>query len=138
MLSELSSMDIINYVETIQKISNTFASIFIEKEIKLYTKGTDTHLIMIDLRNKQMTGKDCENLLFKQHILVNRNQLPNDKKPPSIASGIRIGILTLATLNMPEHEYIEIAKLIAETIIEKRVINHNLVNGIIQSYKIIE
>ena len=138
MLSELSSIDIINYVETIQRISNTFASIFMEKEIKLYTNGTDTHLIMIDLRNKQMTGKDCENLLFKQHILVNRNQLPNDKKPPSIASGIRIGILTLATLNMPEHEYIEIAKLIAETIIEKRVINKDLVNGIIQSYKIIE
>ena len=50
MLSELASMDIKEYVASIQKISNTFASIFMAKKMKLYTQGTDTHLIMVDLK----------------------------------------------------------------------------------------
>lgn len=138
MLSELASMDIKEYVASIQKISNTFASIFMAKKMKLYTQGTDTHLIMIDLRESQITGRDCEDLLFKQHILVNRNQLPNDKKPPNITSGVRIGILTLATINMLESEYTQIAELIADSIIEKRIIDEELANTIIQSYRIVE
>lgn len=138
MLSELSSMNIKDYVEKIQKISTAFASIFMEREIKLYTNGTETHLIMIDLRKNQITGKDCEDMLFKQHILVNRNQLPNDKRSPSLASGIRIGILTLATINMPESEYTTIARLIADTINNKKIIDANLANNIIQNYRIVE
>lgn len=138
MLSELASMNIKKYVEDILKISNTFTSTLMNKGIKLYTNGTDTHLIMVDLKKSQITGKDCEDLLFKQHILVNRNQLPNDKKPPSITSGIRIGILTLATINMLESEYTQIAELIADTINAKCIIDENLASDIIQSYRIIE
>lgn len=138
MLSELASMDIKKYVEDILKISNTFTSTLMNKGIKLYTNGTDTHLIMIDLRKSQITGKDCEDLLFRQHILVNRNQLPNDEKPPSITSGIRIGVLTLATINMLESEYTQIAELIADTINAKCIIDENLASDIIQSYRIIE
>lgn len=138
MLSELASMDINKYVEDILKISNTFTSILMGKGIKLYTNGTDTHLIMVDLRKSQITGKDCEDLLFRQHILVNRNQLPNDNKPPSITSGIRMGVLTLATINMPESEYTQIAELIADTINAKCIIDKNLARDIIQSYRIIE
>ena len=54
----------------------------------------------MDLRESSFTGKEAEELLLKQHILVNRNQLPNDRRSANITSGIRIGILTLATLNM--------------------------------------
>lgn len=138
MLSELASMNIKKYVEDILKISNTFTSILMDKGIKMYTNGTDTHLIMVDLRKSQITGKDCEDLLFRQHILVNRNQLPNDNKPPSITSGIRIGVLTLATINMLESEYTQIAELIADTIKGKCIIDKNLARDIIQSYRIIE
>ena len=104
----------------------------------MYTNGTDSHIIMVDLRESQITGKDCEDLLFRQHILVNRNQLPNDKKPPSITSGIRIGVLTLATINMIENEYTQIAELIADTIKKKCIIDENLASDIIQSYRIIK
>lgn len=138
MLSELASMDINKYVEDIFKISNTFTSILMDKGIKLYTNGTDTHLIMVDLRKSQITGKDCEDLLFRQHILVNRNQLPNDNRPPSITSGIRIGVLTVATINMSESEYTQIAELIADTINAKCIIDKNLAKDIIQSYRIIQ
>ncbi len=93
---------------------------------------------MVDLRKSQITGKNCEDLLFRQHILVNRNQLPNDNKPPSITSGIRIGILTLATINMLENEYTQIAELIADTINGNCIIDENLARDIIQSYRIIE
>lgn len=68
--------------------------------MKLYTNGSDSHLILVDLRESSFTGKEAEELLLKQHILVNRNQLPNDRRSANITSGIRIGILTLATLNM--------------------------------------
>lgn len=138
MLSELKSMDINKYVEDILKISNTFVASLMNKGIKTYTNGTDSHIIMVDLRESQITGKDCEDLLFRQHILVNRNQLPNDKKPPSITSGIRIGVLTLATINMIENEYTQLAELIADTIRKKCIIDENLATDIIQSYRIIE
>ena len=85
-----------------------------------------------------LTGKDYEDLLLEQHILVNRNQLPNDTRKASLASGIRIGILTLATLNMPEEEYRQIASLIASTITQKKVIDIFLAKGIIKKYKIIQ
>lgn len=137
MLGELISMDINEYVNTILKISDSFVNIFKKQGLKLYTNGTDSHLIMIDLRESSFSGKDGEDLLLKQHILVNRNQLPNDERNASIASGIRIGILTLATLNMPESEYTQIASLIASTIEQKRIIDCSLAREIIMPYRII-
>jgi len=138
MLCELNDMDIDGYVAKIQKIALTFVSLFKEKGIKLYTEGTDSHLIVVDLKDNPFTGKNYEDLLYKQHILVNRNQLPNDNRPPSITSGIRIGVLTLATINMLEDDYKQIAALISDTIIQQRVVNTNLASSIIQLYKIID
>ena len=115
MLAELTSLDITEYVNSILKISNTFINIFKMHGLKLYTNGSDSHLIMVDLRESSLSGKDVEDLLLKQHILVNRNQLPKDKRSANVTSGIRIGVLTLASLNMPEFEYQQIANLIAST-----------------------
>ena len=137
MLSELSLMDINEYVDRILKISNSFVHIFKEQGLKLYTDGSDSHLIVVDFRESSFSGKEAEELLLKQHILVNRNQLPNDKRNASITSGIRIGILTLATLNMPEIEYNQIASLIASSITQKRIIDYTLACEIIKQYKII-
>ncbi len=137
MLGELISMDIDGYVNNILTISHTFVDVFKNHGLKLYTNGSDSHLILIDLRESSLTGKDGEDLLLAQHILVNRNQLPYDKRNARITSGIRIGILTLATLNMPEDEYRQIATLIASTIAQNRIINKTLVSEIIRPYKII-
>ena len=100
MLSELSLMDINEYVDRIFKISNSFVHIFKEQGLKLYTDGSDSHLIVVDFRESSFSGKEAEELLLKQHILVNRNQLPNDKRNASITSGIRIGILTCQKSNI--------------------------------------
>lgn len=100
MLAELDLININEYVDRILKLSSSFVNIFKEHDLKLYTNGSDSHLILVDLRESSFTGKEAEELLLKQHILVNRNQLPNDRRSANITSGIRIGILTLATLNM--------------------------------------
>lgn len=137
MLAELTSLDITEYVNRILKISNTFIDIFKSQGLKLYTNGSDSHLIVIDLRESSLSGKEGEDLLLKQHVLVNRNQLPNDKRKANVTSGIRIGILTLATLNMPESEYKQIANLLASTITQNRLIDCTLVKEIIKTYRII-
>lgn len=137
MLNELTFMDIDEYVNKIFKISKSFIHIFKKQGLKLYTGGSDSHLILVDLRNSSISGKEMEDLLLKQHILVNRNQLPDDKRNANITSGIRIGILTLATLNMPEAEYTQIASLIASSITQKRIIDCTLAQQIIKPYKII-
>ena len=138
MLAELTSIDITEYTNRILKISQAFVDVFREQGLKLYTNGSDSHLVVIDLRNSSLSGKEGEDLLLKQHILVNRNQLPNDTRNANITSGIRIGILTLATLNMPEFEYNQIAALIASTISQKRIINSTLASDIIKQYKVIQ
>lgn len=137
MLAELDSMDVSEYVNRILRISKVFVEIFKEYGLKLYTNGSDSHLIVVDLRDSLLSGKDVEDLLLKQHILVNRNQLPDDKRNANITSGVRIGILTLATLNMSELEYKRLASLIAATISEKKIINPTLASEIIKPYKII-
>ena len=69
--------------------------------------------------------------------MVNRNQLPNDTRNARITSGIRIGVLTLATLNMQEYEYKHIASLIASTISQNHIIDSTVASKIIKNYKII-
>lgn len=137
MLAELTSMDISGYVDKILEISKKFVDTFRNEGLMLYTNGSDSHLIVIDLRKSSLTGKDGEELLLKQHILVNRNQLPHDQRDVHTTSGIRIGVLTLATLNMLESEYEQLACLIAATIKKKDIIDDTLASKIIRRYKII-
>ena len=137
MLAELDSIDIDEYVDKILKISNSFVNIFKDNGLKLYTNGSDSHLVLIDLRENSLTGKEAEELLLKQHILVNRNQLPNEQRKASITSGVRIGILTLATLDMPEEQYRQLASLIASTINSKHTVDCTLACEIIKPYRII-
>lgn len=138
MLEELADMNIQRYVDKILKISSCFVDVFKENGLKLYTNGTDSHLILIDLRNSNITGKDCEEILEKEYILTNRNQLPKDTRSAYITSGLRIGVLTLATLDMEEIDYKRIAHLIADSIIKQRVLNKDLCHSIINKYEIVK
>jgi len=78
----------------------------------LVSDGTDTHLILIDLSNKNITGRLAENKLEKAGITTNKNMVPYDQKSPFITSGIRIGTPALTTRGMKEDEMIIIANLI--------------------------
>jgi glycine hydroxymethyltransferase len=74
--------------------------------------GTDTHLMLVNLTNKNMTGKEAESALDHAGIIVNKNAVPFDEKPPAVASGIRVGTPIVSTRGMGEAEMDQIVALI--------------------------
>ncbi|MDN6025097.1 serine hydroxymethyltransferase [Bifidobacterium mongoliense] len=80
--------------------------------ITLLTGGTDVHLVMVDLRHSELDGKQGENLLAQCGITINRNTVPFDPRPASVASGLRIGTAALATRGFAEEQYREVADII--------------------------
>src|SRR6185503_2787595 len=76
--------------------------------------GTDSHMFLVDLRAKRITGKDAESALAQAHITVNKNAIPNDPEKPFVTSGIRIGSPAITTRGFGEIECEELAHLIAE------------------------
>ncbi len=104
------------YQKQIIKNAKTLSEALIEKSFDLVSGGTDTHLILLDLTNKGITGKDAEHMLDEVMITVNKNGIPFDKLSPAISSGIRIGTPAVTTRGMKENEMVEIAELINMTI----------------------
>ena len=84
----------------------------VKKDYSIISGGTDTHLVLIDLTNKNITGKNAEQRLEEAGITTNKNMIPFDKKSPMITSGIRIGTPALTTRGMGKTEMIVIAGLI--------------------------
>ncbi|KAA0978979.1 serine hydroxymethyltransferase [Paeniglutamicibacter gangotriensis] len=85
--------------------------------ISVLTGGTDVHLVLVDLRNSELDGQQGEDLLAKVEITVNRNAVPFDPRPPMVTSGLRIGTPALATRGFSEAAFVEVADIIAETLI---------------------
>jgi glycine hydroxymethyltransferase len=82
----------------------------------LITKGTDNHLILIDLRNKKVSGKEAQNRLEKAGITINKNSIPFDPNPPFNPSGIRLGTPAITSRGMKEKEMKKIAGWINEVV----------------------
>lgn len=87
-----------------------------EVGISVLTGGTDVHLVLVDLRNAAINGKEAEDLLHEAGITVNRNSIPNDPRPPMVTSGLRIGTPALATRGFDAEAFTEVADIIAETL----------------------
>ena len=81
--------------------------------ISVRSGGTDVHLVLVDLRDAAIDGKQAEDLLHEIHITVNRNAVPNDPRPPMVTSGLRIGTPALATRGFGDAEFTEVADIIA-------------------------
>jgi glycine hydroxymethyltransferase len=81
--------------------------------IAVRSGGTDVHLVLVDLRDAAIDGKQAEDLLHDIHITVNRNAVPNDPRPPMVTSGLRIGTAALATRGFGDAEFTEVADIIA-------------------------
>ena len=81
--------------------------------IAVRSGGTDVHLVLVDLRDAEIDGKQAEDLLHDIHITVNRNAVPNDPRPPMVTSGLRIGTPALATRGFGDVEFTEVADIIA-------------------------
>jgi glycine hydroxymethyltransferase len=84
--------------------------------VRIVSGRTDSHLFLVDLRAKKLTGKDAEAALGKAHITVNKNAIPNDPEKPFVTSGIRIGSPAMTTRGFKELEAEKLAHLIADVL----------------------
>ena len=109
------------YQEQIIKNAQALANKLLELDFNLVSGGTDNHLILIDLRNKHITGKALETKLDDIGITVNKNAVPFDTEKPSITSGIRIGTPAVTTRGFKEEDMIEIANLIDMVVKEENL-----------------
>ena len=105
-----------DYQKQIVKNAQAMAQRFRERGIRLVSGGTDNHLMLVDLSDREMTGKALEKLLDRAHITVNKNTVPGEKRSPFITSGIRVGTPAATTRGMREPEMIVIADMIADVI----------------------
>jgi glycine hydroxymethyltransferase len=104
------------YQEQIAKNAKTLAAQLMEEGFKLVSGGTDNHLMLVDLTDKDVTGKDAEKMLDEVGITCNKNAIPFDTKSPFITSGLRIGTPATTARGFVEEDMVEIAKLISMTI----------------------
>lgn len=108
-----------DYQASVIKNAKKLAEELIKKGFQIISGGTDNHMMLIDLTNKNITGKDAEAALGKAGITVNKNVIPYDERPPTVTSGIRLGTPCVTTRRMTETEMVEIADIIA-SVIERR------------------
>jgi len=101
------------YQEQVIKNAKALADTFKSLGYKLISDGTDNHLILIDVKERQgITGKDAEDALYKAHITINKNQLPFDTEKPMFTSGIRLGTPAMTTKGFKENEFKQVAYMI--------------------------
>ena len=115
------------YTEQVIDNAKTMANEFLSRDYDLVSGGTDTHIILIDLTNKAITGKAAENALEKAGITVNKNMVPFDERSPFITSGIRIGTPAITTRGMTQDDMVKIVTLI-DTIIDNPNNEDNIVS----------
>lgn len=108
-----------DYIKNVINNCNVLSNELMNYGFKIVSGGTDNHLILVDLTNKEVTGKDAEILLDSIGITVNKNTVPNETKSPFITSGIRIGTPAVTTRGFNEEDMKEVASIINDAISEK-------------------
>lgn len=99
---EILTDEFTDYARAIISNAKAMAKAFVEKDYTLISGGTDNHLMLIDLRNKKISGKKAENALVKADITVNKNMVPFDDKSAFVTSGIRVGVPAITTRGLKE------------------------------------
>ena len=118
--SEALTDNFMSYMVQVRQNAKTMAEEFIKRNYKIISGGTDNHMMLIDLRNKKISGKDAELALVKADITANKNMVPFDDKSPFVTSGIRFGTPAITTRGLKENDMITIVGLI-----DKVIINYN-------------
>jgi glycine hydroxymethyltransferase len=113
---EALSDDYMKYIIQVKKNAEAMAAAFVSRGYQLISGGTDNHMMLIDLRNKNITGKDAENALGEASITLNKNMVPFDDKSPFVTSGIRVGTAAVTTRGLKEKHMEKIVELIDEVI----------------------
>jgi glycine hydroxymethyltransferase len=109
---ELLTDEFKQYMKQVQINAQAMAAALVEKGYEIISGGTDNHLMLIDLRNKNITGKKAQETLDKAHITLNKNSVPYDDKSPFVTSGIRIGVAAVTTRGMKENDMQTIVNMI--------------------------
>jgi glycine hydroxymethyltransferase len=115
--NEALSDDYMNYIIQVQKNAQLMAKALMKKGYNIISGGTDNHLMLIDMRSKNITGKEAEIALGKADITVNKNMVPFDDKSPFVTSGIRVGTAAITSRGITEKEIPQIVNWIDETIV---------------------
>jgi len=108
--------EFLHYVLQVKKNAEAMAVAFVARDYHIISGGTDNHMMLIDLRNKNITGKDAEQALVKADITVNKNMVPFDDKSPFVTSGIRVGTAAVTTRGLKENDMETIVGFIDEVI----------------------
>ena len=125
--------DYMYYILQVKKNADAMAKAFVDRGYNIISGGTDNHMMLIDLRNKNITGKEAERILDKAEITVNKNMVPFDDKSPFITSGIRVGTAAVTTRGLVEDDMVKIVEYIDKSIINKD--NENMLSEIAVSVK---
>jgi glycine hydroxymethyltransferase len=104
------------YQERVLENARVLAKVMQERGLRVVSGGTDSHMFLVDLRAKQVTGKDAETVLSNAHVTVNKNAIPNDPEKPFVTSGIRIGSPAVTTRGFGEIECEQLGHLIADVL----------------------
>jgi glycine hydroxymethyltransferase len=118
--------------------AKVIAETLVDRGINVLTGGTDVHLLIVDLSNSSISGKEAEDLLHSSGITVNRNSVPFDSRSPMITSGLRIGTPALATRGFGDEEFQEVADVIADLLLSKMSPNsaRDRVKTLTQAFKL--
>ena len=108
------------YQQQVLKNADTMAKTLIQRGLRIVSGRTESHVMLVDLRPKGITGKDAENVLGEAHITVNKNSIPNDPEKPMVTSGVRLGSPAMTTRGFKEAEAAETANLIADALDKPR------------------
>lgn len=125
---ELLHEDFAVYAQQVQKNAQAMAAAFVAKGYHIISNGTDNHLMLIDLRNKNLTGKKAQETLDKAHITLNKNAVPFDDKSPFVTSGIRVGVPAITTRGMKEPHMNEVVNMIDEVLMN--IDNEAIISGV--------
>ncbi|MFZ4262646.1 serine hydroxymethyltransferase [Sphingobacterium sp. HJSM2_6] len=113
---EALSDEYLAYIHQVKKNAAALAQFFVEKDYHIISGGTDNHLMLVDLRNKDISGKEAEAVLGLAGITTNKNMVPFDTRSPFVTSGVRFGTAAITTRGIKENEILQIGELIDEAL----------------------
>jgi glycine hydroxymethyltransferase len=125
---ELLTDEFKTYMQQVQKNAQAMAVALVARDYQIISGGTDNHLMLIDLRNKNISGKKAQETLDRAHITLNKNSVPFDDKSPFVTSGIRIGVPAITTRGMKEADMEKVAALIDRIMMD--IDNEETVNAV--------
>lgn len=114
--AEALTDEYLHYIVQVAKNAKAMAAAFVERGYKIISDGTDNHLMLIDLRSKNLTGKQAEDALIQADITINKNMVPFDTQSPFVTSGMRIGTPAVTSRGMMEKDVVKVVELIDEAL----------------------